>query len=65
MPVTMNLLAGMSVNSLKWNEPDKEDYFRNRITYLYQLLIARKMTSNLSLQIMPSFGAQKSVSQPR
>jgi hypothetical protein len=54
MPVTMNLLAGMSVNSLKWNEPDKEDYFRNRITYLYQLLIARKMTSNLSLQIMPS-----------
>jgi predicted porin len=26
----------------------------NRITYLYQLLIARKMTSNLSLQIMPS-----------
>lgn len=54
MPVTMNLLAGMSVNSLKWTKPDRENYFSSRLSYLYQILISRKFNSNLSLQLMPS-----------
>lgn len=54
MPVTMNLLAGISVNSLKWTKPDRENYFSSRLSYLYQILISRKFNSNLSLQLMPS-----------
>lgn len=54
MPVTMNLLAGVSINSLKWIEPDRENYFSSRLTYLYQVLIARKFNKRLSLQLMPS-----------
>jgi hypothetical protein len=54
MPVTMNLLAGMSVNTLKWSNPDRENLFSSRLSYLYQVLISRKFNSNLSLQLMPS-----------
>lgn len=54
MPITMNVLAGMAVNTLKWTEPDRENYFSSRLSYLYQILISRKFNSNLSLQLMPS-----------
>lgn len=54
MPVSMNLLAGVSINSLKWAEPDRENYFSSRMSYLYQVLIARKFSKRLSLQLMPS-----------
>lgn len=54
MPVTMSLLAGTSINSLKWEEPNQENYFSSRMTYLFQTIIARKFNKNLSLQVMPS-----------
>lgn len=54
MPVTLELLAGMSVNTLKWSEPNRENYFSSRLSYLYQVLIAKKFNKNLSLQLMPS-----------
>lgn len=54
MPITLNLLAGMSINSLKWENPDQENYFSSRLSYLFQALVARKFNKNLSLQLMPS-----------
>lgn len=54
MPVSMNLLAGMSVTSLKWSDPNRENLFSSRLSYLYQILISRKFNKNLSLQLMPS-----------
>ncbi len=54
MPITLELLAGISVNSLKWSEPERENYFSSRLSYLYQVLIAKKFTKNLSVQLMPS-----------
>lgn len=54
MPVTMNLVAGASINSLKWENPDQENYFSSRMTYLFQVLVAKKFNKNLSLQFMPS-----------
>jgi len=54
MPITMNVLAGMSINTIKWAEPDRENYFSSRLSYLYQILIARKFSSNFSMQLIPS-----------
>jgi len=54
MPVTMSFLAGTSINSLKWEEPNQENYFSSRMTYLFQMIVARKFNKNLSLQVMPS-----------
>lgn len=54
MPVTLNLVAGTSINTLKWENPDQENYFSSRMTYLFQAIVARKFNKNLSLQFMPS-----------
>lgn len=54
MPVTLDLVAGMSLNSLKWTNPDRTNYFSSRLTYVYQVLVARKFGNRLSLQLMPS-----------
>lgn len=54
MPLTINLVAGTSLNSLKWAEPDRENYFSSRMTYMFQVLMARKFSKNFSLQLMPT-----------
>ena len=54
MPITLNIVAGAYVNSLKWSEPERENYFSSRMSYMGQLLIARKFNKRLSLQLMPT-----------
>lgn len=54
MPITMSWLSGMELNSLKWQEPERDNKFNSRLSYVHQLLIARKFNSKLSLQITPT-----------
>ena len=54
MPMTVTLFANTAIISLKWQEPDRKNYFTSRMQYAYQLLIARKFGSRLSLQLMPT-----------
>lgn len=54
MPVTLSYLAATDVNTLKWQEPDRSNYFSSRVSYVHQLLIARKFNDKLSLQLTPS-----------
>ncbi|NOR88376.1 MAG: hypothetical protein GQ527_12275 [Bacteroidales bacterium] len=54
MPITLNLVSGVYVNSLKWPEPDRENYFSSRMSYMFQALVARKFNKRLSLQLMPT-----------
>lgn len=51
-PVTINYLSAFYIVSEKFSIDKLE--FANRLTYLNQLLIARKFNERLSLQIMPS-----------
>lgn len=48
------LFSAIAVNGLKWPEPERTNYFTSRLTYTHQILIARKMNSNLSVQLMPT-----------
>ena len=54
MPITLSYLAATDVNTLKWQEPDRNNYFSSRVSYVHQILIARKFNDNLSLQLTPS-----------
>ena len=54
MPVTVVWFSGMYVNSLDWAEPDRENYFSSRIDYAHQLIVGRKFTEGLTIQLMPS-----------
>lgn len=52
IPVTVSYLAGVYIVSEKYAIKDLA--FFNRVTYLHQLLVARKFSDKLSLQVMPT-----------
>ncbi|MCB2407207.1 DUF5777 family beta-barrel protein [Hymenobacter lucidus] len=52
MPVSVTLLASSALTSLKFREPERTT--STRLAYTYQALIARKFSSNLSVQFMPT-----------
>ena len=64
MPVSISLHSSISVNSVKWNNPQKDEDFNGRISYTHQLPVARKMNENLSLQITPSYVHRNLVDNP-
>jgi hypothetical protein len=53
-PVSITLFGAGAVKSLRPIDPDVEVVFSERIAYTYQALIGRKMSSKLSLQLMPT-----------
>lgn len=53
-PVTMTFVSDVAITSLPWQNPERENYFSSRMTFMNQLLIARKFNRNLSLQLMPT-----------
>ena len=55
MPVTLTVYTAGFMETLKWEDPDRDNLFSSRMAYSTQLLIARKFNSNLSIQLSPSF----------
>lgn len=58
MPVSMSYYGSVNLNSLKWedqNIADRKNYFSSRLSYTHMLLIARKFSGNVSLQLMPVY----------
>lgn len=55
MPISMSYYGDISCTSLKWSDPDRENYFSSRLQYLHQLLIARKFGQSVSLQLIPTY----------
>jgi hypothetical protein len=54
VPLTLSYFSSIALNSLKWAEPERKNYFSSRLSYVHQLLIARKFNNDLSLQLTPS-----------
>jgi len=54
MPVSLSYLAGTSVNSLKWTGEGSLNFW-DRVSYVQQLMIARKFSDRLSLEINPTY----------
>lgn len=54
MPVTVSYFGASDINTLRWQEPERDNLFSSRISYVHQLLIARKFNNDLSLQLSPS-----------
>lgn len=53
-PITLNYFGSIALNSLKWSNPDRKNYFSSRLAYTHQLLIARKFSNAFSLQLSPT-----------
>ena len=55
MPISLTFISGVYVNGLRWSDPDRENYFKHRLGFANQLLIARKFSQRFSLQLTPSY----------
>ncbi len=54
MPLSVSLFASTDLYSTKWQDPTRTNFFWSRVTFVYQALIARKISNNLSLQLSPT-----------
>lgn len=55
MPVSLSIFTSIAVNSLKWTNPDVKNYFSSRLSYVWQVLVARKISETFSAQLTPSY----------
>lgn len=53
-PLTLDWYSSTAINSLKWANPDRTNYFSSRLSFAHQLLIARKFSDALSMQLTPT-----------
>jgi len=63
-PFTGSAFTSMAINTLKPVDPEQEIKFSSRISYTYQLLLARKFNENFSLQLSPTLVHHNLVDTP-
>jgi hypothetical protein len=54
MPITAAILLTSAIQTLKWPNPDRENYFSSRLYYTSQLIMGRKFNESFSLQLSPT-----------
>lgn len=55
MPITLSYVPTIALKTLKFEDPDRKNYFSSRLFYTHQLIIGRKFSENFSAQIMPTY----------
>ena len=55
MPVTLSLMGEAAMGIGPWLDPTRDNKFSHRMSYSYQLLLARKFNKRLSLQFSPTY----------
>ena len=55
MPVSVSFYGATFLNSLHWADTSRTNYFSSRMSFVAQLLIARKFSNAFSVQITPTY----------
>jgi hypothetical protein len=55
MPVSLSILSSAAMQTLKWPDQTRTNYYSSRLSYVAQVLVARKFNQSLSFQITPSY----------
>ena len=53
-PVSIILIGGTTLTTLKWSDPTRANYFSSRVAYYGQAILGRKFNEGLTLQVMPT-----------
>ncbi len=54
MPLSVSWFSSMVIRTSPFSNADRKNYFSSRLYYCHQLLIARKFSESLSLQLAPT-----------
>lgn len=52
-PVSIVLVSGITVHTMKWTDTTRKNHFSNRMAYYNQVIIGRKFSNAFSLQLSP------------
>jgi hypothetical protein len=55
MPVSLSIVTSAALKSLKFTDQTRTNYFTSRMAYVAQVLVARKISQALSVQLTPSY----------
>lgn len=55
IPLTISVYSAIFVETMKWEDPERDNLLSSRLSYSTQVLLARKFTKKFSLQLSPSF----------
>ena len=55
MPVSVSVLTSVAMKTLKFQNTAVTNYFTSRLSYVAQILVARKISEALSVQLTPSY----------
>ena len=55
MPVSVSVVTSISLKTLKFPDPSITNYFTSQLAYVTQILVARKISEGLSVQLTPSY----------
>jgi hypothetical protein len=53
IPFSLIAVAGSSINTLRYTDPERKDNFNNRLAYYVQTIIGRKFSDAFTLQLAP------------
>ncbi|MCB0515939.1 MAG: DUF5777 family beta-barrel protein [Chitinophagales bacterium] len=54
MPISLLWYSSIALESLKWQQPERENYFTSRLFYTHQLIVGRKFSEGFSLELLPT-----------
>lgn len=54
MPVTLAAFSSMTIKTIPFRDPDRENYFSSRLYYTWQLIVGRKFNEQFSMQLSPT-----------
>lgn len=54
MPITLALLSTGTIQTMRWADPDRDNFFSSRLYYAHQMIVGRKFSDKLTLQISPT-----------
>jgi hypothetical protein len=55
MPVSVSAVTSIALKTLKFPDQTRTNYFTSRLAYVAQILVARKINEELSVQLTPSY----------
>jgi hypothetical protein len=63
-PVSVTAISTAALETVKWAEPDRQNFFTSRLFYAHQLLISRRFNEDIAVQLMPSWVHRNIVPDP-
>lgn len=54
MPVSALFHSSMAIKTIPFSDPERENYFSSRLYYTFQLIVGRKFSNSISLQVSPT-----------